>query len=124
LGVITRGVDLAKSAFHFASRGAERILPPIALWFLLWPLNEALAVRYAWRSRERVPAARLPVPAGSSHPPLLKRWRHFRRAQTHWWLLGWIDRLSGPKWQRRLEVRGLEKLAAASWPTLPGTEPD
>jgi len=122
--VITRGVDLAKSAFHFASRGAERILPPIALWFLLWPLNEALAVRYAWRSRERVPAARLPVPAGSSHPPLLKRWRHFRRAQTHWWLLGWIDRLSGPKWQRRLEVRGLEKLAAASWPTLPGTEPD
>ena len=110
--VIRRGVDLAKSAFHVASRRAELILPPIALWFLLWPLNEALAAVYAWRSHERVPAATLPLPERSKRPALLQRWRHFRRAQTHWWLLGWIDRLAAPKWQRRLEVRGVEKLTS------------
>ena len=110
--MIGRGVDLAKSAFSVGSRAAERVLPPIALWFLLWPLNEALAVRSAWRNRERVPAARLPMPANSKLPSLFNRWRHFRRQQTHWWLLGWIDRLSSPKWRRRLVIHDLEKLTA------------
>jgi lauroyl/myristoyl acyltransferase len=103
-------VDLAKSLFHVTSRGAERVLPPIALWFLLWPLNEALAIVSARRNRERVPATRLPMPANSRIPSLFQRWRHFRRQQSHWWLLGWIDRLSSPKWQRRLTVRDLDKL--------------
>ncbi|MEA2676733.1 MAG: Bacterial lipid biosynthesis acyltransferase [Chloroflexota bacterium] len=110
--MVTRGVDLAKSAFHVASRGAERVLPPIALWFLLWPLNEAVAARQAWRSRERVPASMLPLPATTGVPSYFKRWRHFRRAQTHWWLLGWMDRLPASKWRRRLEIHDLEKLTA------------
>jgi hypothetical protein len=110
--VVKRGVDLAKSVFHVASRGAERVLPPIALWWLIWPLNEALAIRSAWRNRERVPASRLPLPADSGPPSLFRRWRHFRRQQSHWWLLGWIDRLHAPKWQRRLAVRDLDKLTS------------
>lgn len=87
-------------------------MPPIALWFLLWPLNEVLAIRFASHNRERVPASRLPMPADAGVPSLFDRWRHFRRQQTHWWLLGWIDRLSSPKWQRRLRVRDLDKLTA------------
>jgi hypothetical protein len=110
--VVTRGVDLAKRVFREASRGAERVLPPIALWWLIWPLNEALAIRSAWRNRERVPASRLPLPAGSNPPSLFRRWRHFRRQQSHWWLLGWIDRLHAPRWQRRLAVHDLEKLTS------------
>ena len=109
--VIRRGVDLAKIFFHVASRGAERILPPIVLWFLLWPLNAFLSARYAWFSRGPVPAASFPL-LEVAGPPLFKRWRHFSRAQSHWWLLGWIDRLGAPKWQRRLELQGLEKLKA------------
>jgi lauroyl/myristoyl acyltransferase len=108
--VIRRGVDLAKGLFHVTSRAAERTLPPIVLWFLLWPLNEALAIRAAARNHERVPAAHLPMPANSKVPSMFHRWRHFRRQQSHWWLLGWIDRLSSPKWQRRLVVRDLDKL--------------
>lgn len=108
--VIRRGVDLAKSVFHFASRGAERLLPPIALWVLLWPLNEALAARQALKTRERVPAKSLPLPPDARRPGFVRRWRHFRSAQRHWWLLGWIDRLAAPKWQRRLEVHGVAKL--------------
>ena len=110
--MIRRGVDLAKSVFHVASRGAERVLPPIALWFLLWPLNEFLAARYARRGNNRVPATRLPMPAGSNLPSLFLRWRHFSRAQTHWWLLGWVDRLSAPKWQRRILIHDLETITA------------
>jgi hypothetical protein len=110
--VVRRGVDVAKSVFHFASRGAERILPPIALWFLLWPLNEALAARQALRTRERVPAVSLPLPPDAQLPGLLSRWRHFSREQTHWWLHGWNDRLSASKWQRRVQVKGIEKLMA------------
>jgi lauroyl/myristoyl acyltransferase len=106
-------VDLAKALFHVTSRGAERILPPIALWFLLWPLNEFLSLRYARRGyADRIPAPSLPAPAGFKGTSTFKRWRHFSRAQTHWWLLGWIDRLSAPKWRRRLRVDGLEKLNA------------
>jgi lauroyl/myristoyl acyltransferase len=111
--VIRRGVDLAKSVFHFASRGAERVLPPMALWALLWPLNEALALRQALLTRERVPAARLPLPPDAERPGLLLRWRHFSRGQRHWWLLSWIDRLAAPKWQRRLNIQGADKLTAA-----------
>lgn len=104
-------MDLTKSLFHVTSRGAERVLPPMALWFLLLPLNELLAARFARRSpHDRVPAARLPLPVDSPRPSTFRRWRHFSREQRHWWLLGWIDRLSAPKWQHRLETRGLEKL--------------
>ena len=106
-------MDLAKALFHVTSRGAERILPPVALWFLLWPMNEAFAITFARRNRERVAATRLPMPAGSTFPSVFRRWRHFRRQQSHWWLLGWIDRLSSPKWQRRLRVRDLDKLTRA-----------
>jgi len=104
------GVNLAKGVFHAASRGAERILPPIVLWFLVWPLNELLAARYAWHSDDRVPATSLPLPANSRRPSFYRRWRYFSRGQTHWWLLGWIDRLSAAKWQRRLVVHGFDKL--------------
>jgi hypothetical protein len=67
---LSRGLDFAKDVFHVASRGAERILPPMALWFLLWQLNDALAARYAWLSRDRAPAPSLPRPVGSK--PQLK----------------------------------------------------
>lgn len=108
--VVRRVIDLAKDVFHVASRGAERILSPMALWLLLWPLNDALAARYAWRSRDRVPAASLPRPVDSRRPSLFRRWRYFSRAQSHWWLLGWIDRLSSAKWQGRLKVEGFSGL--------------
>jgi lauroyl/myristoyl acyltransferase len=111
--VIKRGVDLAKSIFHVASRSAERVLPPMALWVLLWPLNDVLAARQALQTREQVPAASLPLPRDAKRPGLFRRWRHFSRAQRHWWLLGWIDRLAAPKWQRRLKLHGLEKLTTA-----------
>lgn len=107
---MSRGVDFAKSVFYVATRGAERVLPPVALWFLLWPLTQVLGARQAWRRTDRVPAARLPLAPGSARPPLFKRWRYFSQAQTHWWLLGWLDRLADAKWQRRLTVNGLDKL--------------
>ena len=105
-----KALEFAKFLFHVASRGAERILPPIALWFVMWPLTQVVGARRARRSRERVPAAHLPLPADSKPPSLLRRWRHFSREQSHWWLLGWLDRLSDDKWQRRLNTHGLEQL--------------
>ena len=111
--MIKRGIDLAKSAFHVGSRAAERVLPPVALWWLLLPLNEFLAAIYGWRSKELVPTPSLPAPHGFTRQSFYKRWRHFSREQTHWWLHGWNDRLSTPKWRRRVRVNGIEKLLTA-----------
>jgi lauroyl/myristoyl acyltransferase len=104
-------VALAKTAFHVGSRAAERVLPPIFMWFLLVPLTELLAARNARRFHQvRVPAPSLPVPDDAQRPGPFQRWRYFSREARHWWLLGWMDRLSAPKWQKRVEVAGLDKL--------------
>lgn len=115
-----RGIALAKTVFHRASRAAERVLPPVALWFLLWPLTALLGALQARRNPHPVPATNLPLGPNANRPGTWQRWRYFSRAQTHFWLIGWIDRLSDAKWQRRIAVNGLEKLTtlAADRPVI------
>jgi lauroyl/myristoyl acyltransferase len=60
-----------------------------------------------------VPTPSLPPPRVVAGQRFYRRWRHFSGEQRQWWLQCWSDRLSAPKWQRRVTVHGLDKLTTA-----------
>ena len=102
-----------KDALYRLTRALERFLPLTLLWLLLLPLSAAIAMRMARGGLDRVPASALPLQADHRPPSYWRRIRYFTRLHTHWWLLGLLDRLSEPRWQRRFMVNGLHELTAA-----------
>lgn len=105
-------MQFLKSAFYRASRSLEGVLPLGALWLLMWPVSALVAARHMRVKRERVPSSSLPA-ASVREPSAWARWRYLTKFQEHWWLLGWLDRLTETRWQRRLTVQGVEHLRAA-----------
>ncbi len=103
-------MDRLKSAFYGFSRTLESVLPLGLLWWLLLPLSALLAARHMRRSRVELPVRSLPRQTSDPAPSDQETWRYLTAFQTHWWLIGWLDRLSEPRWQRRVEWRGAEHL--------------
>lgn len=106
-------VDRLKGAFYGLSRTLESVLPLDLLWWLLLPLSALLAARHLRRSRVDLPVRSLPRRESDPKPSEQASWRHLTEFQTHWWLLGWLDRLGQPRWQRRIEWQGVEHLHRA-----------
>lgn len=102
------GGDSAKRAVFDLSRWLERWVPLDIVWLLVWPLSAVLAARHVHVVRH-VPVTALPAPE-ARRPTRVQRWRYLIGFQQHWWLIGWLDRLSEPRWRRRVAVEGLQEL--------------
>jgi lauroyl/myristoyl acyltransferase len=78
------------------------------LWLLLRAPSTVLAARHI-RVVRNVPVAALPA-RGARRPTRTEKWRYLTAFQQHWWLIGWLDRLSEARWRRRVEIEGLADL--------------
>jgi len=103
-------VDRLKGAFYRLSRTLESVVPLTVLWWLLLPLSASIAARGLRRSKVGLPIRSLPTRKADAAPSEIETWRYLTTAQAHWWLLGWLDRLSEPRWQRRVKWQGVELL--------------
>src|SRR5437588_8064922 len=96
--------------FHLA-RWLARHVPPGVLWYLVWPLPAAQALRDSL-AYPRLPPRRLPPALADRRPSFRDRWRYQLGIHPAWVLLLWPDRMTEPRWSRRFNVDGGARLDA------------
>lgn len=99
----------AKGAFYATCRALAGVVPPDALYFVLYPYSALRSLPKTRRVRD-FPVARIP-PGARRTRRFLTRWRYQASVIQRWLPLFWADiDGNGRRWAQRISVEGDDKL--------------